>query len=225
MKKLDEIYLKYFGKKWYIQLKDTLHSEYFNNLRSFLKEEKERTEIYPEDMKLAFRSFRETPFDKVKVVIIGQDIYHDGSFDGLAFSNSKRKGISPSLRNILIEIKREYNNSKLDKDLTRWANQGVFLINVGLSVVKGQPGSHLRKWSPFMFDIIKKLNEEREGIIYLLWGNFAQKYKQFIDADKNYILESGHPSPLNTHKPFKGCSHFSKTNEILKENNQIEIIW
>lgn len=220
----EKLYKDYFTEEWYEQLKEILHSDYFIHLRKFLYEEKKDKTVYPEDMKLAFRSFRETPFDKVKVVIIGQDIYHDGSFDGLAFSNSTRKGISPSLRNVLLEVKRDYHKGEdidLSKDLTKWAKQGVFLINVGLTVVKGKPGSHLEKWKPFMLEVIKKLNENKEGVIYLLWGKFAQNYKQFINHDKNHILEAGHPSPLNTHNPFKGCSHFSKVNEILND----DIIW
>jgi uracil-DNA glycosylase len=224
----EDLYKTYFGIKWYEQLKEVLHSDYFNDLRKFLYEEKKTKIVYPKKMDLAFRAFHETPFDKVKIVIIGQDIYHDNSFDGLAFSNSTRKGMSPSLRNILLEVKRDYykgEDIELSKDLSKWANQGVFLINVGLSVVKGTPGSHIDRWKPFMLEVIKKLNENRQGIIYLLWGKFAQNYKQFINPDKNYILEAGHPSPLNTHNPFRGCSHFSKSNEILKENKKKEIVW
>ncbi len=226
----EELYKDYFGDDWYGQLKDILFSNYFIDLRKFLKKEKENNIVYPIDIKLAFRAFRETPFKKVKVVIIGQDIYHDpGSFDGLAFSNRfDKEGISPSLRTILMEVKRDCYDDKhnvLNKDLTNWAKQGVFLINVGLTVIKGKPGSHIDKWKPFMLEVIKKLNENREGIIYLLWGKFAQNYKQFINDKRNYILEAGHPSPLNSTKPFLGCGHFSKTNNILKERNEVEIIW
>jgi len=223
--KLEKTYIDFFGDEWYEQLKDVLCSDYFNNLRKFLYEEKKAKTIYPINIKVAFRAFRETPFTKIKVIIIGQDIYHTpNSFDGLAFSNANVKNISPSLRAILNEVKRDcYHNQnyKIDKDLTRWAKQGVFLINVGLTVVKGQPGSHLNKWLPFMFNVIKKLNENKEGIIYLLWGNFAQKYEQFIDKEKNHILKAGHPSPLNTKNPFAGCSHFSEVNKLLKN----KIVW
>lgn len=224
---LENTYRKYFGDEWYEKLKDILYSDYFINLKKFIKEEKNNKIIYPLDISLSFRCFRETNYNDIKVVIIGQDIYHDNSFDGLAFSNANKRGISPSLRNIFLEIKRDcYDNKDVlfNKDLTNWAQQGVFLINVGLTVVKGKPGSHLDKWKPFMLDVIKKLNK-KDNVVYLLWGRFAQKYKQFINPDNNCILEAGHPSPLNRTNPFKGCSHFSKTNKYLKENNINEIIW
>lgn len=216
----EQLYKKLFGEEWYNELKEILNSEYFNNLRNFLKEEKKSKPFIPKDIGLSFRSFRETPFNSVKVVIVGQDIYHDeGRFDGLAFSNgNNKKGdrVSPSLVNIIKEIKREYPESDISTDLTSWAKQGVFLINVGLTVIKGKPGSHLDKWKPFTLEIIKKLNENRDGLIFLLWGRFAQNYKQFIDPDRHHILEAGHPSPLNTSNPFIGCGHFSKVNEILE---------
>ena len=173
-------------------------------------------------MKLAFRAFRETPFNELKVILIGQDIYHTpNTFDGLAFSNANSKTISPSLRNILMEVRRDWYGGKevvLSKDLTEWAKQGVFLINVGLSVEKGKPGSHIDKWKPFMLEVIKKINENKKNMIYLLWGKFAQNYRQIIDSENNHILEAGHPSPLNRSNPFKGCGHFSKVNEILENN-------
>ena len=214
---IDELYIDYFGHSWYSQLKDTLHSNYFNELRKYLKEEKSKNVVLPQNIRLAFRAFRDTPYGDVRVVVIGQDIYHDpGRFDGLAFSNGNTKNgrISPSLVNIINEVKRDYPQSKTYNDLTSWAKQGVFLINVGLTVVQGRPGSHIDRWKPFMLDVVKQLNK-KNGLIYLLWGRFAQKYKQFIDPDNNHILEAGHPSPLNTTNPFRGCGHFKKVNDII----------
>lgn len=221
---MEEIYKKYFGSEWYGELKDVLHSEYFTNLRLFLKQEKESKIIYPVKMELAFRAFRETPYNKVKVVIIGQDIYHDNSFDGLAFSNgTKSSGFSPSLINIMKEVKSDVNG-EVKYDLTDWAKQGVFLINTGLTVIKGKPGSHTDKWKPFMYQVIKSLRK-RENLVYLLWGIFAQNFKQFMDDEHNLILCSGHPSPLNTSRPFKGNKHFSKINIYLEEHNIEKINW
>ena len=221
------MYIRYFGVEWYEELKDVLHSEYFTNLRKFLKEEYKTKIVYPEyhgSFELAFRAFRETPLNKVKVVIIGQDIYHDNSFDGLAFSNgTKTSGFSPSLINIMKDVKEDVGG-EVKYDLTDWSRQGVFLINTGLSAVKGKPGSHTDKWKPFMYNVIKILNS-RKNLVYLLWGSFAQNFKQYIDGENNLILCCGHPSPLNTSKPFKGNKHFSKTNVYLEEHNIEKINW
>lgn len=222
---MEDIYIRYFGSEWYEELKEVLHSEYFTNLRLFLKQEKESKVIYPQKMELAFRAFRETPFNKVKVVIIGQDIYHDpDSFDGLAFSNgTKKSGFSPSLINIMKEVQSDVNG-QIKYDLTDWARQGVFLINTGLTVIKGKPGSHTDKWKPFMYQVIKALRK-RENLVYLLWGSFAQNFKQFMDDEHNLILCSGHPSPLNTSRPFKGNKHFSQANIYLRKYNIEKINW
>lgn len=221
---MEEVYKRYFGEEWYTKLKDILHSEYFDNLRMFLKTEKESKIVYPERMELAFRAFRETPFNKVKVVIVGQDIYHDNSFDGLAFSNgTKTSGFNPSLINIMKEVKSDVNG-EVKYDLTDWARQGVFLINTGLTVIKGKPGSHTDKWKPFTCKVINSLRI-RENLVYLLWGNFAQSFKQFMDEEHNLILCCGHPSPLNTTNPFKGNKHFSKTNLYLEEHGIEKINW
>jgi len=213
-----------FGEKWYFELKDFFNSKYFIDLRKFLNEERKTKLIYPDKMSLAFRAFRETPLDKIKVVIIGQDLYHDGSFDGLAFSNgNKTNKFSPSLINIMKEVKSDVNG-EIKYDLIDWAKQGVFLINTGLSVVKGKPGSHTDRWKPFMYNVIEIL-KKRNKLVYLLWGNFAQNFAQYMDAENNLILFAGHPSPLNTYKPFSGCKHFSKTNIYLRDNNIDEINW
>jgi len=216
---IENVYTDYFGIEWYKQLKNILHSDYFTDLRKFLKRERKNKMMYPENMKLAFRAFRETPYSQVKVVILGQDIYHDGSFDGLAFSNGNKKG-SPSLRNIMKEVKRSYPENNINSDLTDWAKQGVLLINVGMTVIKGNPGSHLEKWKPFTKHVFYALNK-KSNIIYLLWGKFAQSYKQYIDVNNNIVLEAGHPSPLNRTNPFIGCNHFVKVNEFLNK----KIIW
>lgn len=224
-KRLQKTYQDYFGLEWYEMLKDILHSDYFNDLRHFLAEEKKNKNFLPENISLSFRAFRETPFDNIKIVIIGQDIYHDGSFDGLAFSNANREGISPSLQNILKEIKREYPNSKPNKDLTYLANQGVFLINVGLTVIRGHPGSHLKKWKNFTRQVITIINNELENVVFLLWGNFAASFGGLVDESKHTVIISGHPSPLNKTNPFIGCDCFKDANEYLKNKNKKTINW
>lgn len=227
MSNLENTYINYFGEEWYQELKNILFSDYFKDLKKFLKEEKRTKDFLPKDISLSFRAFRETPFNSLKVVILGQDVYPDGSFDGFAFSNGKReKGISPSLRNILKEVKREYpDNENQSKDLKRWANQGVFLINVGLSVIRGNPGIHINKWKQFIKYVMEKINTDKEGIVFLLWGNFASKYGDLVDEDKHYVIRCGHPSPLNTKKPFLGCGCFKETNEYLIKENKEPIKW
>lgn len=185
--------------------------------------------VYPASSDV-FKAFSLTPFRNLKVVILGQDPYHDGSADGLAFSNSTKRGLrpSPSLRNILKEVERDvYNGLWLDQnpDLTRWAEQGVLLLNTSLTVREKQAESHLRFWEKFTETLLRGISDYSTGVIYLLWGKKAQYYKRFINEKTNYVLEAGHPSPLNRANPFVGCGHFSKVNEILKSQDQEQIIW
>lgn len=224
---LEQTYINYFGEDWYEQLKDILYSDYFKDLKKFLKEEKKHKDFLPKNISLCFRAFRETPFNDLKVVILGQDIYHDGSFDGFAFSNGFNKNkISPSLKNILKEVKREYPESEeQSKDLSRWAKKGVFLINVGLTVIRGKPNSHIDKWKEFTKFVINKINQNKEGVIFLLWGNFASKYSDLVNYDKHYVMKSGHPSPLNTKKPFVGSDCFKQANYYLLEQGKDAIDW
>lgn len=224
--KKEQIYKDYFGNQWYEQLKDILHSDYFENLKSYLHEEKDTKDFLPKDMRLTFRAFRETPYNNVKVVIIGQDIYHDGSFDGFAFSNGTKnpKNISPSLRNIIKEVRRTYPESNTTHDLSHWARQGVFLINAGLTVIRKEPKSHISQWNPFIQEVMEKLNQ-KGNIVYMLWGRFAHNFNQYINQKENFVLYAGHPSPLNRSNPFIGSDHFIKANNCLKTIGEKEIVW
>ena len=163
-------------------------------------------------------------------MILGQDPYHDGSYDGLAFSNREDKvKPSPSLINILKEVERDcYDgfdlNTRAHISLYRWAEQGVFLVNTAHSVVKGIPGSHLHYWTDFTKEVVRVLNG-KSNIIWLLWGNHAHKYESLITNKTHVVIKSGHPSPLNTTNPFKGCGCFSKCNKELENKNLTSIKW
>lgn len=174
-----------------------------------------------------FRALTLTPLEKVKVVIIGQDPYHgENQANGLAFSVNKNMQLPPSLKNIFKELKEDLGIENTDGDLTKWAEQGVLLLNVVLTTLKGQPKVHFGKgWEGYTDTIIRQVNEQRENIIFVLWGEKAQEKKPLINIDTHYILEAGHPSPINTSNPFFGCKHFSQINEILKTNGIDSIDW
>ena len=220
---------KYFSKDWYTRLKSYLESDHFTQIGWRIANERETKTIFPEKgSELLFKVFRETPFSKVKVVIMGQDPYHDGSFDGLSFSNRDDKITpSPSLRNILKEVERDvYNKFNINQSfsLYRWATQGVLLINTAHTVVRSYPGSHLKYWEKFTSKVIDSLNS-KSNIIWLLWGNNAHKYEQYINNNTHIIIKSGHPSPLNTTHPFVGSGCFSKCNKELIKKDLVPIKW
>ena len=176
---------------------------------------------------MIFNAFNLTPFDKVKVVILGQDPYHgDNQAMGLSFSVPKGVKIPPSLINIYKEIYDDLGiNEPNSGDLTYWAKQGVLLLNASLSVEKGKPNSHKDfGWHLFSDAVIKKISDEKYGVIFLLWGNFAKNKANLIDQNKHFILTAPHPSPL-ARGGFFGCKHFSKTNEILKKLGKSPIDW
>lgn len=184
--------------------------------------------IYPVK-KLVMRAFAECRYDNLKVVILGQDPYHDGSATGLAFDNEFDKKVSPSLKNILKEIETDtgyddHTEFKQTSRLSHLPGQGVLLLNTALTVSPGKPGSHSKNWDEFTKTLVQDLNK-KDNIIWMLWGNHAKKYKEFITNETHHILTAGHPSPLNTTNPFKGCKHFSKANDILKSLNKTEIVW
>jgi uracil-DNA glycosylase len=212
---------------WYELLKDEFEKEYFNLLKLFLKKEKEQYTIYPPGSKI-FAAFNHTPFDKVKVVIIGQDPYHgQGQANGLCFSVSDGIKHPPSLVNIFKEL---YNDLNIPMpksgNLEKWAKQGVLLLNATLTVRANQAGSHQNQgWEEFTDSVIKKLSEKKDGLIFLLWGKFAQDKAVLIDTSKHFILKAAHPSPFSAHNGFFGCKHFSKTNEILMNKGQTPIDW
>ena len=214
-------------ESWKKELQAEFDKEYMVRLRTFLKDEKDAEKVIYPPGSLIFNAFNHTPFDKVKVVIIGQDPYHGThQAHGLSFSVQKGIAIPPSLRNIYKELASDIPGFKIPNhgDLTKWADQGVLLLNATLTVRAGEAASHQKKgWEQFTDAAIKKLSEDREGLIFLLWGRFAQSKAEFINEGKHFILKAPHPSPLA--QGFPGCKHFSKTNEILKKQGLKEIDW
>lgn len=211
---------------WKNALKDEFLSPYFENLKQNLINSKKIAQIYPPSC-LIFNAFNLTPFDKVKVVIIGQDPYHGANQAmGLSFSVPKGVKVPPSLNNIYKEI---YDDLGIIEpncgDLTYWAKQGVLLLNATLSVEAGKPNSHSNiGWQEFTDAAIKALNDRKNGVIFLMWGNFAKAKSNLIDCRKHFILTASHPSPL-ARGGFFGCRHFSKTNEILINLGEDVIDW
>ncbi|WP_417603065.1 uracil-DNA glycosylase [Owenweeksia hongkongensis] len=212
---------------WYDQLSNQFNSDYFTELKSFLISEKAEQTVYPPGSKI-FSAFNHTPFTSVKVVILGQDPYHGpGQANGLSFSVSPGIKIPPSLKNIYKEIEQDLKLPLPNTgDLSKWADQGVLLLNAVLTVRHKQPGSHQKRgWETFTDAVIKKLSDEKNGVVFLLWGNFARSKKALIDSGKHHILEAPHPSPFSAHTGFFGCGHFSKANEILEKQGQKPIDW
>jgi uracil-DNA glycosylase len=212
---------------WHELLKDEFEKEYFVNLKNFLKSEKENYTIYPPGSKI-FSAFNHTPVDKVKVVIIGQDPYHGaGQANGLCFSVSDGIKQPPSLVNIFKELQADLGIAMPKSgNLEKWADQGVLLLNATLTVRANQAGSHQKRgWEEFTDTVIKRIAEKKTGLIFLLWGKFAQDKAQLIDAQKHFILKAAHPSPFSAHNGFLGSKHFSKTNEILLSTGKDVINW
>lgn len=215
-----------FNNSWEQLLEDEFNKPYFINLMKFLENEYQEKTIFPKQEDL-FNAFKYTKYEDVKVVILGQDPYHEiGQAHGLAFSVLEGIKFPPSLKNIFKEL-----NSDLaieipkSGNLTKWANEGVLLLNTVLSVESGKAGSHQNKgWESFTDRIIEVLNKREKPIIFVLWGNYAKSKKKLI-GNNHIILEAAHPSPLSAYHGFLGCKHFSKINEILKNNNQKEIDW
>ncbi|HEX8378322.1 MAG TPA: uracil-DNA glycosylase [Pedobacter sp.] len=214
-------------ESWNNVLGEEFEKEYMKKLRSFLQKEKqEGKQIFPPG-NLIFNAFNHTPFDKVKAVIIGQDPYHGANqAHGLAFSVQKGISTPPSLRNIYKELSNDISGFKTPPhgELTKWADEGVLLLNATLTVRAGEAGSHQKKgWEEFTDQAIKVLSENREDIIFLLWGKYAQSKTAFIDSSRHHILNAPHPSPLA--QGFIGCKHFSITNQILENSGKEKIDW
>lgn len=212
---------------WSTALNKEFKSEYFQRLISFLKKQYEnKTVIYP-PQSLIFNAFNLTPLTDVKVVILGQDPYHGpNEAMGLSFSVPQGIKVPPSLRNVYKELKKDLNIDIANHgDLRSWAAQGVLLLNAMLTVEHKSPGSHKKiGWQLFTDAVIKYLSDHKEGIIFMLWGNFAKSKKDLIDLNKHHILTAAHPSPLARGAYF-GSKHFSKANNILIDNNQRPINW
>ena len=213
--------------KWKAVLGDEFKKEYFKEIKNrIISDLKAGKSIFPPG-KLIFNAFNLTPIDDVKVVIIGQDPYHgQGQAMGLCFSVPENVARPASLLNIYKEMNRDLGIPIANHgDLTSWAKQGVFLLNAILTVVEKSPGSHSKiGWERFTDEVIKKISDLKEGVIFMLWGNFAKNKKILIDQSKHHVLESAHPSPLAGNR-FQGNSHFSKTNEILSRQGKSPINW
>lgn len=205
-------------KDWAKRLAPEFEKSYFKDLNAFVdRAYKSKTVFPPKDN--IFEALQITPFNKVKVVVLGQDPYHgEGQAHGLAFSVLPGVKVPPSLRNIYKELQTDLGIiPKEHGNLETWAKQGVLLLNTVLTVEEGQAASHRKKgWEQFTDAIIELLNQEKEDLVFILWGNDAKKKGKIIDRNRHHVLESGHPSPLSF-RHFKGCKHFSKTNGLLKE--------
>lgn len=212
---------------WKSVLQSEFDKPYFEQLTSFVRNEYAHTTIYP-PAKLIFNAFDQCPFDRAKVVIIGQDPYHGvGQAHGLCFSVNDGVEFPPSLVNIFKEIERDLKiPSPPSGNLERWAQQGVLLLNATLTVRAHTAGSHQgRGWEQFTDAVIEKLSREREHLVFMLWGSYAQKKGAVIDTHKHLVLKAVHPSPLSAYRGFIGCGHFSLANEYLRKQGLEEIQW
>ena len=212
---------------WKRHLETEFDKPYFEALTSFVREEYGKGRCYPPG-KLIFNAFNLCPFDQVKVVLIGQDPYHEpGQAMGLCFSVNQGVLFPPSLQNIFKEIADDIGTPiPASGDLTRWAKQGVMLLNATLTVREHQAGSHQGKgWETFTDAVIQTLAREREHLVFILWGSYAQKKGAFIDRNRHLVLQSAHPSPLSAYRGFFGNKHFSKANAYLQANGIEPILW
>ena len=214
-------------QEWLEVLRTEFAKPYFIELKSFLLEEKKLYRIYPPGNRI-FAAFDSAPFSKVKVVILGQDPYHgDGQAHGLCFSVPDGIAIPPSLVNIYKELTTDLG-IPLPKsgNLEKWANQGVLLLNATLTVRANQAGSHQRRgWENFTDEVIRQLSARHSGLVFILWGSYAQAKEALIDTSKHFVLKAVHPSPLSVYRGFFGCRHFSKTNELLINSGKEPIDW
>jgi len=218
----------YISASWKELLSPYLMSKKWKNLNSYLGKEFREKNIYPQQ-KYVFNIFNKTYFDSLSVVIIGQDPYHGhGQAHGLSFSVPGGITLPPSLKNIYkeiesdLEIKKDFSNGNLEP----WAEQGVFLLNSILTVEENKPSSHANiGWEEFTNFVIRQISDQKEHVIFFLWGNYAQKKGSLIDKSRHLVLETSHPSPLGAYRGFIGCRHFSRANEYLKKHNKSEINW
>lgn len=213
---------------WKKKLEEEFGKPYFNELTTFVKEEYKSGTVYPSP-KHIFRAFELCPFDKVKVVILGQDPYHGArQANGLAFAVDEHMAVPPSLQNIFKEIRGDLGKPLIhtDGDLTRWAKQGVLLLNATLTVRARTAGSHQGKgWELFTDAAIRTLSDKREHLVFMLWGNYAKQKGAHIDRQKHLVLEAAHPSPFSAATGFFGSKHFSRANEYLITHGQTPIDW
>jgi uracil-DNA glycosylase len=214
-------------ESWLLALQDEFSAPYFQELKEFLKEEKQKYEIYPPGSRI-FAAFNFTPLTAVKVVLLGQDPYHGrGQAHGLCFSVPDGVKPPPSLVNIYKELHNDLG-IPIPKtgNLEKWAHQGVMLLNATLTVRSGQAGSHQGKgWETFTDQVIRTISDLRAGVVFLLWGKYAQDKEMLIDTNKHFVLKAPHPSPFSAARGFFGCKHFSQTNKILRDIGLEEIDW
>lgn len=214
-------------ESWRRRLAGEFEQPYFIALREFVRTEYAAQRVYPPATQI-FRAFDDCPFDSVKVVILGQDPYHGaGQANGLCFAVGAHVSTPPSLQNIFKEIDADLGHKvSRDPDLSRWARQGVLLLNATLTVREGQAGSHQNKgWEQFTDAAVHALSREREGLVFLLWGAYARRKGAGIDRKKHLVLECAHPSPLSAHNGFFGCRHFSQANAWLVAHGETPIDW
>lgn len=217
---------------WKQALKDEFDKPYFAKLREFVRDEYASAAVYPPP-RFIFRAFELTPLDKVKVVILGQDPYHGaGQANGLCFAVNKGVALPPSLQNIFKELENDCKPHERGRtllkegDLERWATQGVLLLNATLTVRASRAGSHQHKgWEQFTDAVVRVLNDKKEHVVFILWGNYAKQKGAHIDRDKHLVIESAHPSPFAATHGFFGSGPFSKTNAYLKEHGKEPIDW
>ena len=216
-------------ESWKPYLEAEFEKEYMKNLKAFLRQEKEQGNTAYPPGPLIFNAFNHTPFDKVKVVILGQDPYHGkGQAHGLSFSVQKGITPPPSLKNIFKELKTDVQGFQIPDhgDLTKWAEEGILLLNAVLTVRAGEANSHKnRGWETFTDKVIEVLSQQKEGLVFLLWGKYAQVKASIINTSKHFALNAAHPSPYSADSGFFGCRHFSKTNALLQQQGKKEIDW
>ena len=215
------------NEDWASLLKDEMRKPYFQELENFLKQEQTKYTIYPAEQDI-FNALEMTPFYDIKVVIIGQDPYHEvNQAHGLSFSVKQGVKLPPSLKNIYKEISDELGIEMSNNgDLTSWAKQGVLLLNSSLTVRSGLPSSHRNYgWENLTTAIVEIINDRLSEVVFLLWGKHAKEYSKFIDENKHFVLTAPHPSPFSVYTGFWGCGHFAKTNEILKSLGKNPINW
>ena len=215
-------------ESWKEVLKNEFTKDYFLQIATFIKTEKAAGKIIYPPGALIFNAFDKTPFNKVKVVLLGQDPYHNpGQAQGLSFSVPDGVTKPPSLINIFKELQTDLGiPPSVNGNLENWAVQGVMLLNASLTVRKNEPASHSKiGWIEFTDAVIKKISEEKKGVVFILWGKFAQDKQVLIDETKHHVLKAAHPSPFSADKGFFGCRHFSKTNEFLMQEGLAPIDW
>jgi len=223
----NEFLFNQVNNEWLSIFKNEINKKYFKFIIEELENCAEENILCPSPKNI-FKAFKKTSFSNLKVVIVGQDPYHGrGQANGLSFAVSNEQITPPSLKNIFNEIENDLKkrpNTK--KNLESWADQGVLMLNSSLSVKSGKPNSHQNLgWNKFTDKILKHISENKNNVVFFLWGNFAKQKQELIDRNKHLILSSSHPSPLSSYISFDGCKHFSKSNKYLKQNNLNEINW